>query len=230
MWLSGIRRAFLLTIAIPHALLGAGLRREQVEAEWRRQDESRVAEIRAAGLVRFVEGAVRWPGAARDARLRVPRTVAPQIDGRLDDSCWRAAARIPATAQDQPAFVLCCDGERLYVGATLPSGTEARYPGDPTAADAAGAVDGVKNGRYAFHTGHEPNPWWEVDLGRSEAIARGVVWNRLDYQPGLHNADHLRLRTSDDGAHWAQRYDNQGKYFGGVGSETPPLEVTLKRR
>lgn len=29
-----------------------------------------------------------------------------------------------------------------------------------TQADAAGAVDGVKNGKYGFHTAHEPNPWW----------------------------------------------------------------------
>ena len=29
-----------------------------------------------------------------------------------------------------------------------------------TKSDAAGAVDGVKDGKYAFHTGHQPNPWW----------------------------------------------------------------------
>ncbi|MBC8217071.1 MAG: hypothetical protein H8E73_01275, partial [Planctomycetes bacterium] len=25
--------------------------------------------------------------------------------------------------------------------------------------DARGAVDGVKDGTYAFHLGHQPNPW-----------------------------------------------------------------------
>lgn len=52
-----------------------------------------------------------------------------------------------------------------------------------TVGDAAGAVDGVKNGKYAFHTGLEPNPWWQVDLGRRRAIVRILVFNRLDYGP-----------------------------------------------
>ena len=62
-----------------------------------------------------------------------------------------------------------------------------------TQGDAAGAVDGVKDGKYAFHTNQEPNPWWQVDLGESVPIARVVVYNRLDYAPGLHNADTLIL-------------------------------------
>jgi hypothetical protein len=60
-----------------------------------------------------------------------------------------------------------------------------------TQADAAGAVDGVKDGKYAFHTGQEPNPWWQVDLGQKTPLRRLVVYNRLDYAPGLHNADTL---------------------------------------
>ncbi|MBM4047127.1 MAG: hypothetical protein FJ279_18650, partial [Planctomycetes bacterium] len=93
-----------------------------------------------------------------------------------------------------------------------------------TAADAAGAVDGVKNGKYAFHTAHEPNPWWQVDLGRATPIARIVVFNRLDYAPGLHNADNLIVLTSDDGRAWTQRHANKGQHFGGV-SGAKPLEV-----
>lgn len=38
----------------------------------------------------------------------------------------------------------------------------------PTAAqatieDAAGAVDGIKDGRYGFHTAEEESPWWQVE-------------------------------------------------------------------
>ena len=87
-------------------------------------------------------------------------------------------------------------------------------------------VDGVKNGKYAFHTGGEPSPWWQVDLGQSEPLGRVVVYNRLDYAPGLHNADNLRILTSDDGTGWILRHDNRRRHFGGVGS-TPPLEVTF---
>ncbi len=95
-----------------------------------------------------------------------------------------------------------------------------------TAGDAAGAVDGVKDGKYAFHTGLEPNPWWQVDLGQRRAIARIVVFNRLDYAPGLHNADHLRILTSDDGQNWTLIHENRGAHFGGV-SGAPPLDVRL---
>jgi len=92
--------------------------------------------------------------------------------------------------------------------------------------DAAGAVDGVKNGKYAFHTNREPNPWWQVDLGNSLPIARIVVYNRLDYKPGLHNADNLLILTSNDGRKWTKKYDNRGKHFGGI-SGAKPLEVVF---
>lgn len=95
-----------------------------------------------------------------------------------------------------------------------------------TESDAAGAVDGVKDGTYAFHTGHQANPWWQVDLGQSQPLSRVVVYNRLDYAPGLHNADTLVLSTSDDGSTWTKRYDNQGEHFGGV-SGAKPLEVVF---
>jgi len=95
-----------------------------------------------------------------------------------------------------------------------------------TQSDAAGAVDGIKNGTYAFHTGQEPNPWWQVDLGAVTAIARIVVFNRLDYAPGLHNADHLRILTSDDAKNWTLRHKNS-RHFGGV-SGAKPLEVAFE--
>ena len=91
--------------------------------------------------------------------------------------------------------------------------------------DARGAVDGVKNGLYGFHVGHEPNPWWQIDLGPERpAVSRIVVFNRLDYAPGLHNADHLVLLSSDDGKAWTVRYRHPGSFFGGV-SQAPPLEL-----
>ena len=96
----------------------------------------------------------------------------------------------------------------------------------PTQADAAGAVDGVKNGAYAFHTGEEANPWWQVDLGESQLLSRIVVFNRLDYAPGLHNADTLRVFASEDGRQWRPIHDQQGRHFGGT-SGAPPLEVKV---
>ena len=102
-----------------------------------------------------------------------------------------------------------------------------RAKASPTQGDAAGAVDGVKDGKYAFHTAQEPNPWWQVDLGDSQPIARIVIFNRLDYAPGLHNADKLIILVSDEGQQWRRIHDQQGRHFGGV-SGAAPLEVKFR--
>ena len=96
-----------------------------------------------------------------------------------------------------------------------------------TETDAQGGCDGIKNGKYAFHTGQEPNPWWQVDLGAVTPISRIVVFNRLDYAPGLHNADDLRILTSEDGKQWTLRQENKAKHFGGI-SGAPPLALQFK--
>ncbi|MGL4943327.1 MAG: discoidin domain-containing protein [Thermoguttaceae bacterium] len=97
-----------------------------------------------------------------------------------------------------------------------------------TQLDAAGAVDGVKDGKYAFHTGSNANPWWQVDLQQQTPIARIVVHNRLDYAPGLHNADTMRILVSDNATDWKLVHDCEGKHFGGI-SGAPPLDVKFDR-
>ena len=95
-----------------------------------------------------------------------------------------------------------------------------------TQADAAGACDGVKDGKYGFHCGADANPWWQVDLGEEKRVGRIVVYNRLDYAPGLHNADALQIFASPNGKDWTLCHDNQGRHFGGVG-DGGPLEVAF---
>ena len=91
--------------------------------------------------------------------------------------------------------------------------------------DARGAIDGVKNGLYGFHVGHEPNPWWQIDLGAERPeISQITIFNRLDYAPGLHNADHLIMLISDNGKDWTVRYRHPDRFFGGV-SKAPPLAL-----
>jgi len=93
--------------------------------------------------------------------------------------------------------------------------------------DARGAVDGIKDGKYGFHLGHQPNPWWQVELGpKPIRISRIVVYNRLDYEPGLHNADNLVILTSDDAKDWTVRHRND-KFFGGI-ARAKPLEVRFE--
>ncbi|MBN1421692.1 MAG: discoidin domain-containing protein, partial [Planctomycetes bacterium] len=224
------RLVILAFFALAAAPARAADARAEIEAEWARHDESSMREIREAGLVRFGEVEIDWPGVRPDPRVRVPLGSAPRLDGALDDACWTGATRIPAPDDSEPAFLLSHDGRRFYVAASLPTAAEANYASPPTALDAAGAVDGVKNGRYGFHVGFQPNPWWQVDLGaatRITRITRIVIYNRLDYAPGLHNADDLVILTSndvapkDDGTSWSLRYDNKGVFFGGVGRGSP---------
>ena len=72
-----------------------------------------------------------------------------------------------------------------------------------------------------------PIPGGRWTWARSSPLSRVVVFNRLDYAPGLHNADNLRILTSEDGKHWTLRHENKGKHFGGI-SGAPPLEVQFK--
>ena len=97
-----------------------------------------------------------------------------------------------------------------------------------TASDAAGAVDGVKNGLYAFHTAQEPNPWLQINLAQPTSISRIVVYNRLDYAPGLHNADTMRIFVSDDAQNWTLIHDCAGEHFGGISGEKP-LDISFEK-
>jgi hypothetical protein len=89
-----------------------------------------------------------------------------------------------------------------------------------------GAVDGIKDGKYGFHTGREPHPWWQVDLGDAglQGIERVVIYNRLDYAPGVANATRLAILTSDDGRTWTERYRHDGSPIGGA-IKSDPLVV-----
>ena len=91
--------------------------------------------------------------------------------------------------------------------------------------DAAGAVDGVKDGRWGFHTALEDNPWWQVDLGQGMPLARLQVWNRCDAF-GERNS-RLRVQISEDGNAFRQVYQHTGAVFQGF-SDKAPLVVNLE--
>jgi mono/diheme cytochrome c family protein len=98
----------------------------------------------------------------------------------------------------------------------------------PTAQDALGAVDGVKNGKFGFHTDQTTDPWWQVDLEKITPIARILVYNRLDFDQGLHNADNMQVLVSDDGEQWKQIHNCAGKHFGGM-NNLGPLKLTFEK-
>jgi len=90
--------------------------------------------------------------------------------------------------------------------------------------DAAGAVDGVKNGKWGFHTEFEENPWWQIDLGKPTPIGRLVLYNRCDLAD--RNA-RIIAWVSDEAKSWRQVYQHNGKVFYGY-TDGKPLDVDLK--
>ena len=98
---------------------------------------------------------------------------------------------------------------------TVKSTTEAMT----TAIDAAGAVDGIIDGKYGFHTLNEEHAWWSVDLLEPALINRVVVYNRDDGSKV--RADGLILLTSLDGQTWHESARHVGASFGGIATNTP---------
>ena len=90
--------------------------------------------------------------------------------------------------------------------------------------DAAGACDGVKDGKWGFHTALEDDPWWQVDLGRSLAIDRLLIYNRCDHV--ANRAARLKVLLSDDGQAFRKVYEHNGTVFFGQ-SDGKPLTVSL---
>ena len=88
--------------------------------------------------------------------------------------------------------------------------------------DGHGAVDGVINGKFGFHTDEEKNPWWQVDLGRVEGISEVVVY-RLDCCS--ERSQHLVALISEDGEHWREVYAHNGPAFGG--RDGRPLHILV---
>ena len=92
--------------------------------------------------------------------------------------------------------------------------------------DAAGGCDGVKDGKWGFHTNRMEKPWWQVDLGAVQPVARVLVWNRCDFPtPSIH----LELCLSEDGQNWQTVYKHNGTVFYGQ-TDGKPLEIRLKGR
>jgi hypothetical protein len=90
--------------------------------------------------------------------------------------------------------------------------------------DAQGAVSGVKSGRYNFHTDHEVNPWWQVDLEQIYKLTEVRIYNRLD--SCSERACSFKLFISPNGKLWKQAYENNpSNIFGGIDGN--PLIISL---
>ncbi|HOX40113.1 MAG TPA: discoidin domain-containing protein [Candidatus Brocadiia bacterium] len=90
--------------------------------------------------------------------------------------------------------------------------------GISTEVDAQGGCDGVKNGKWGFHTQPEANPWWQVDLGDARKLGRIEVFNRCDIAP---RAAKLTVLLSDDAKAWRLLYRHDGSVFYGFTDNSP---------
>jgi hypothetical protein len=88
--------------------------------------------------------------------------------------------------------------------------------------DAPGGCDGIKDGRFGFHTGEEDQPWWQVDLGKVVSLGRIVVFNRCGY---AERACDLQVLVSEHGGNFYQVYEHDGTAFYGY-SDHKPLVVS----
>ncbi|MCX6875475.1 MAG: discoidin domain-containing protein [Verrucomicrobia bacterium] len=91
--------------------------------------------------------------------------------------------------------------------------------------DAAGAVDGVKNGQWGFHTAEEQAPWWQVDLEQTVGLERMVIWNRCEPDMAGRNS-RIQVLASEDGKNFKPLYQHDGTVFFGF-SDQHPLTVPL---
>ena len=92
--------------------------------------------------------------------------------------------------------------------------------------DALGGCDGIKNGKYGFHTSYLGTPsWWQVDLGEDRALDRVLVYNRCDACPD--RALSMMVRLSNDAREWTTAYKHDGSMFYGF-SDGKPLNVAIK--
>ena len=90
--------------------------------------------------------------------------------------------------------------------------------------DAAGAVDGIVNGEWGFHTALEATPWWQVDLGAVVAIDRIVLYNRCGPMAG--RASRIKVLAGIEAESLREVYQHDGRVFQGY-SDEKPLVISL---
>jgi hypothetical protein len=84
--------------------------------------------------------------------------------------------------------------------------------------DAIGACDGVKDGKWGFHTENENKPWWQIDLGSQMALDRLVLYNRCDLPE---RTSRIIVLLSTDGENFRQVYQHDGTTFLGYMDNKP---------
>jgi hypothetical protein len=122
------------------------------------------------------------------------------------------------------AVVLLASPEDLALRRTATSSSK-EWETEPS-----GAVDGVKNGRFGFHSAEEDQPWLAIDLGGPCSIRKVKVYGRGDC---CHDQSiPLALEISDDG-HTYRKIGERSEAFSEKEPWTveprPPLQARFVR-
>ncbi len=92
------------------------------------------------------------------------------------------------------------------------------------AEDAAGGCDGIKDGKWGFHTALEADPWWQVDLGETQPVTSLRIYNRCDHT--AFRAARLKVLVATDGVARREVYQHDGTLFQGQ-PDGRPLMIKL---
>lgn len=136
-------------------------------------------------------------------------------------ACWPAVwAAEPALTRGQLQADWLRQLELRYPRTASPSGSITAHE------DAAGGVDGVKDGKWGFHTASEPQPWWQLDLGQVRGLDHLLLYNRCD-GGFAQRAARILVLLSADGRQFQQAYQHDGTAFLGQ-PDNKPLRVPLR--
>eukprot|EP00058_Branchiostoma_floridae_P027354 XP_002612845.1 hypothetical protein BRAFLDRAFT_118409 [Branchiostoma floridae] len=118
----------------------------------------------------------RYVGITLKGSMKILTLCEVQVFGGSSAAKAKSAPKVSSAPPDSGSCALTTTNIALNKQATQSS---TKYRG------AAGrAVDGDVSPRYAenscTHTAKESNPWWQVDLGKSQCVGRVVVTNRED--------------------------------------------------
>ena len=109
---------------------------------------------------------------------------------------------------------------RVNLALGRPGSQSSVYPGTP--ANPQGALDGIKNGKFGFHTMLERSPWFLFELSQSAPLDEIVIYNRLD-SGCSDRARSLTVLVSEDAENWTKIYTHDGSPIGGLDGN--PLRV-----
>jgi hypothetical protein len=120
--------------------------------------------------------------------LAVRRRKSPEMTERFNDLAtllgWRSQGLKPSIAMGKPALVSSVCQWSYFQDA---------------AQEASGGNNGEIVGDFGFHTDHQTDPWWQVDLQDNYLVESVILYNRLDYRE---RCTRVAVLASMDGQDW----------------------------